>query len=162
MITFSKFSESLIEAGKRVLKVMQFGAKTADESAPFGVDSSPIKDMVAIHCETSNNSESVIIGYINESQLAQKGEVRLYSLDENKQLKTFLWLKNNGTLELNGNNYTSVRFSPLQTAIQNTDTALNAEFVKIATAITGLGGVYTPSAINTDLSNAESNTVKLK
>lgn len=161
MIYFSKFSESVIENGKRILKVLQFGAKTADESSPFGVDSNPIKGMTAIYSDTSNNSESVILGYINESQLAEPGEVRFYSLDSNKAVKAFIWLKANGDIQLNGNTYTSVRFEPLKTGLQNSDNALNAELAKIQTAIGLLGGSYTRLVVNTDIDESENNTVKL-
>ena len=40
-ISLSKFKSFILENGKRILKVQQFGAKTAKESYPFGVDSVP-------------------------------------------------------------------------------------------------------------------------
>ena len=38
--------------------------------------------MVAIFAETSNNSEAVIIGYINKNQVAGPGEKRIFSLKD--------------------------------------------------------------------------------
>lgn len=158
---FSKVAESFIENGKRVLKVLQFGTKTADEVGPFGIDSNPLKDMTAIYAETSNNSESVIIGYINKNQIAGIGETRLYSLDENKAVKSFIWLKNDGTIELNGNTYSSVRYEPLESGINAKDNLINIELGKIATAISSLGGVYTVAPVFTNITSAKNEDVKL-
>lgn len=161
MITFSKFSDSVIEKAKRILKVSQFGAKTADEIAPFGVDANPIKGMTALYCDTTNSGESAVVGYINESQLSDNGEIRIYSMDSNKAVKSFIWLKNDGTVEVNGNTYSMVRFEPLKTGIQNTDTAINTELTKIAIAITSLGGTYVPTPISTNIDASKNNMVKL-
>lgn len=161
MITFSKFSDSVIEKAKRILKVSQFGAKTADEIAPFGVDANPIKGMTALYCDTTNSGESAVVGYINESQMAGSGEFRIYSMDSNKAVKSFIWLKNDGTIEVNGNTYSMVRFEPLKIGLQNTDTAINAQLNLIATAITSLGGTYVPTPINTNIDDSKNDTVKL-
>lgn len=162
MNTLSIFKEATIEKGKRILKVFQYGAKTADECAPFGIDANPIKDMKAVYLETSNDSESVIVGYLNDKQIAASGEVRLYSLDSQSTEKTYIWLKNNGNLELNGNQYTSVRFEPLKIELQNKISLLNAELLKVQAALAALGGVYVNVPITLDLSQSESLTVKLK
>lgn len=160
MITLAKFSESFIEKGKRILKFLEFGAKSGNESAPFGYDGNPLKDTIAIHAKTSNNSENVIIGYINDNQKAETGEVRIYSLDSNKSIKSFLWLKKDGTIELNGNTYSLVKFEPLETAIKKHDTDINAELAKISAAIAPLGAIYTPTPINTDISNSKAKNIR--
>lgn len=161
MITFSKLDSVILQAGKRVLKVLQFGPKTASESAPFGIDSSPLKGMTAIYGSTSNNGDTVILGYIQKNQLAEVGETRFFSLDANGGLKAFIWLKNDGDIQLNGDDYSSVRFQPLQSGINAKDDLINAELVKIQTALTGVGGVYVPGNISTDISQSESETVKI-
>ncbi len=162
MLTYAILKSSVIEQGKRILKVLQFGAKTANESMPFGYDGNPIADMTAIYANTSNNSETVIIGYINKNQIAGVGETRLFSLDSNGALKSFVWLKNDGDLQLNGDEYTSVRFAPLNTGLQNQNTLINAELTKIQIAITALGGAYTPAMVSTNIDNSESQKVKLQ
>jgi len=161
MIYFSKFSDFIIELGKRVLKVSQFGAKTADECLPFGIDSVPIKGMSTIYAETSNDAESLILGIINESQEAESGETRFYSMDENKAVKSVIYLKKDGTIEFNGNTYSMVRFEPLKTGLQNYDVLVNAELVKIQTAISGLGGVYTRLDVNHNIDSAKSEKNKI-
>lgn len=160
-ISFSKFKEFFIENGKRILKVEQFGIKTADEVAPFGIDANPLKDMVAIYSDTTNASESVILGYIDKNKLADSGEIRLYSLDSNKALKSFIWLKNDNTIEFNGNTYSMVRFEPLESGINAKDNLINIELGKIATAISSLGGVYTVAPVSTNIANAKNEDVKL-
>ncbi len=162
MITFGKVDSTRLDLGKRIIKFFQFGAKTASESSPFGLDSNPLKDMVAIHADTSNNGESVIIGYINKNQLSEVGESRLYSVDSNGALKSFIWNKSDGKLWLNGNNHSAVRYAPLNPGLQSQKDLINVELAKIATAISSLGGVYTPSNITINISNSESQDVKLK
>lgn len=156
MIYFSKFSDFVIENGKRVLKVLQIGAKSADECLPFGIDTVPIKGMATIYAETSNDAESVILGVINESQEAESGEIRFYSMDENKAVKSTIYLKKDGTIEYNGNTYSMVRFEPLKTGLQNSDTDLNLELVKIQTAISLLGGTYTHIPVQTNIDSSKS------
>ncbi len=79
----------------------------------------PVKGMATIYAETSNDAESVILGVINESQEAESGETRFYSMDENKVVKSTIYLKKDGTIEYNGNTYSMVRFEPLKTGLQN-------------------------------------------
>jgi len=162
MATFAKYKERVITSGKRILKVLEFGIKSADECSPFGVDSNPIPGMTAIYMDTSNSSDSVVVGYINENQLSGEGETRLFSVDSNGVLKSYVWLKSDGNLELNGNDYTSVRFEPLKTGLQNQDSQIIVELGKIATAIGLLGGSYVPETITTNIDPSKSETVKLK
>lgn len=162
MITFSKLDSVILQAGKRVLKVLQFGPKTASESLPFGIDSSPIKGMTAIYGNTSNNGDTVILGYIQKNQLAGEGETRLFSVDSSGSLKSFVWLKNNGTIELNGDQYTAVRYDALNQGLQNQINLLNAELIKVQTGLIAVGGAYARVNVTLDISQSESNTVKIK
>lgn len=162
-ITFGKLDSTTINnLGKRIVKFFEFGAKTASECAPFGVDCNPIKGMTAIHSQSSNNGESVIIGYINTNQLADVGESRLFSVDDDGNLKAFIWNKKDGKLWLNGDTHTCVRFLPLQTGLNNQNTLINLELAKIATAIGLLGGSYTVAPVSTNITSAESVDVLLK
>lgn len=162
MITFSKFKSSSIEAGKRIIKVLQFGPKTAKEAYPFGFDSQPPEDWTAIYAETSNNEESVIIGYINKNQLAGVGESRMYSVDAQGAVMAYVVCDATGRISLSGSTYSAVRFQPLKTAIDNKDALLSNEFAKIAAAIALLGGTYVPGPVGTVLTSSESPTIKLK
>lgn len=115
----SKVISSTIESLKRVVKVLRFGrsdVQTAYEAMPFGVDSSPLKDMSAIYSETGTNGRAVIIGYINKNQVAEPGETRLFSLDSDGNLKTYLYLKKDGKMDIGGDDDFMVRYNKLEEA----------------------------------------------
>ena len=162
MITFSKIKSSSIESGKRILKVLQFGAKTANECAPFGFDSNAPEGFTAIFADTSNVEESVVLGYINKNQLAEIGSSRIFAVDDSGQVISFLHCRANGNIELNGAEYSSVRFENLKIATDNNNALINAELDKISLAISSLDGTYTPADISTNLTDSKSETVKIK
>ena len=159
-ITLSKIRSFIIEEGARILKVEQYGPKTVQEAAPFGDDSGPIENLTAIYAETAETGEPVIIGYINENQLAGVGEKRLYSLDENGNIAFFIWLKADGTFEIGGNIDNAVRYQKLDDALQAQKNAINAELIKISAAISLLGGSYSATLISIDTSAAKIIEVK--
>lgn len=113
-----KIISSEVQSAVRIVKFLRYGKKdvqTSDQIAPYGVDSNPIKDMIAVYSQTSEKGETVVIGYINKNQLAAVGEHRTFSTDENGQLKFYVWLKNNGTLELGGSAKHLARYEELKT-----------------------------------------------
>ena len=124
-LTFSVVKEYLLENGIRILKVFEFGAKTANVIAPFGDDSAALKDMIAIYGSTSNVGESIIIGYINKNQIATPGEKRIFSLKEDGSLSFAIHLKNDQTCEIGGNADFAVRYNKLETAFNNLKTDMN-------------------------------------
>ncbi len=162
MITFSKYSSALITSAKRILKIKQFGVKTAKECGPFGFDSQPHEGLTAIYAETSNKDEAVVIGYINIGQFVAAGESRMYSVGSNGELLGYVYNRNDGVLGLNGFDHSSVRFGPLLQALNNQNILIQAELVKIQTSIAVLGGSYTPGSTSIVLGPAESATVKIK
>lgn len=160
MITFSKVKESIINSF-RSIKVLQFGAKTADVVAPFGDDSSPLENMTAIYAETTNVGESIVIGYINTNQIALPGEKRIFSLDTSGNLSNYIHLKTDRSIEIGGNTNNLVRYTPLVSGLVANDALINAELAKIATAIGTLGGSYVPSVISTNIALAKVEDVKV-
>lgn len=162
MITFSKYSSALIEGAKRILKVKQFGTKTAKECAPFGFDSQPQEGWTAIYAETSNKDEAVVIGYINKNQLVGAGESRMYAVGSNGELLGYVYNRNDGVLGLNGFAFSAVRYAPLNTALHAQNTLINAELAKISASITLLGGSYTVAPVSVNITQSESATVKIK
>ena len=160
-MTLSIVKENIIKNGVRVLKVFQFGAKTADVVSAFGDDSAPLKDMVAIYGTTSENGDDIIIGYINKNQISQPGEKRIFSLKQDGSLSFALHLKNDGNCEFGGNSDNLVRYNALNTALQQEKNLINTELSKIATAINGVApGAYTPTPITLDLIQAKINEIK--
>ncbi len=94
---------------------------------------------------------------------AAAGEKWLYSQDVDGNVKTTLRLKNDGTMELNGSDDFAVAFTDLKTVIDTILAETQSNFGLIATAITSLGGSYTPAAYSpaTDITPAKVATVKL-
>lgn len=157
MITNSIVDSTTTEDGMRMIKVDQFGAKEPYECSPYGFDSNPVKDMTAIYADTSENGEPIIIGYVNENQLAEVGELRLYNSEQG-----YIWIKKDDSIELNGNARTIVAFQNLKTELENTISKLNAELTKIQYAITGLGGTYPKVDVSIDIDSSEVKDVKVK
>jgi len=162
MISLGKYFSSVIEQGKRILKVSQFGTKTAKESYPFGFDSQPLQGMTAIYAETSNADESVIIGYINKNQLVGPGESRMFSVDDSGAVVAYVRCDSAGRISLSGNAFSSVRFENLQSALNSQNNLINAELSKIAVSIGALGGSYIVAPVTIDISSSQSSDVKLK
>lgn len=86
--------------------------------------------------------------------VASEGERILYS-QESGSIKAFIALRTDGNAEINGDAKTAVRFSDLDTALQNLVAAIN---VALGTKLDGGG---TAGTLTLDLSAAEAATVKL-
>lgn len=164
MITFSKISSSSIVNFFRSFKVKQFGVKTADHVSSFGDDSAPLKDMVALFAETSNNAEPVVIGFINKNQLAQPGEKRIFSLQSNGALSADIYLKSDGTIEFHGNQKNMVRYQELETAFNELNNKFNALVIKFnahSHAANGSAPPATPAESSTaDIAPAKIDNIK--
>lgn len=123
-----KVISTRIQQGRQLVKFLRYGNSDVlecVESSPYGIDSNPIRDMVAIYAKTNAVDSDVLIGYINKNRLSEVGENRLFSTDENGELSTFIWLKNDGTMEIGGNTDNMVRFSELQTAFNDLKQSVN-------------------------------------
>jgi hypothetical protein len=159
--TLSKIKEVFSNKSFRMFKVLEYGAKTANESSPFGVDSHPVNDTTAVMIKTDTISKSVILGFLQKNRKAEKGEIRFYSTDEDGNEKTFLWLRNDGTIEIAGDSDNAVKFIPLDSALQNMVGQINSQLTAIASGITSAGGAYVPTNITLDISASKVNEVKL-
>lgn len=162
MITLSKTRDTFVENAKLIIKVLQFGAKTAKQTAPFGIDSNPLDNYTAIYSETLNAGESVILGYINKNYITEKGEIRLYSLNDSGVVQAYAHLRKNGDLELNGSEFSAVRYENLKVAIDQQNLLINAELAKIVASIAALGGSYIATPVSTNLTSSRSPTIKIK
>ncbi len=163
MIFTTYIKNVFIRAKQRFIQVMAMGEhdiREPFECMPFGIDSAPLDGMVALYSDTTNSEESVIIGYINENQVAKMGEIRLYSLDANGNQSTFVHLKNNGTVEFMGNTHNLVRYTPLNSGLQQFVQQIQEQLTLIATGISAAGGSYSPGAISIDIAQAKINELK--
>jgi hypothetical protein len=164
MIKLVKVISASIQKGLRTVKVYVMGksdVQTPHQAAPFGVDSNPVKNMVAVYASTSEVGAPVIIGYLNKDNIAESGETRLFSTDSEGVEKSSIYLKNDETIEINGNSDFMVRFNSLDNGLQVFKTALQAELVLIAAGIVSGGGTYTPSTLSVDISAAKVDGVKV-
>lgn len=112
----------------RLIKFLGKGTsdvREREQVLPYGFDSNPIKGIVALYAETTVKGKSVIVGYLNKNQLADIGENRIFSTDENGNQKFYIWLKNNGTCEIGGNAKHMVRFEELETGFNQLKTDFN-------------------------------------
>lgn len=160
MATITKIDSTSTDEGFRSVKVEQYGMKTADLVQPFGEDSNPIKNMVAVFEETDTDGNPIIIGYLSPNALAAGGERRMYSVDSDGNTQAFIWLKNNGDIELNGTGDNLVRFTPLERGLMQMVQKLNAELTKIQVAISGVGGAYAKVDVDVDVSGAKIDEIK--
>lgn len=149
-------STEINDLAERVVKFLRFGLKdiqTARQAAPYGMDSNPIKDMIAIYGATSDKGKPAIIGFINKNQLADIGEARMFSTDENGVLKTYIWLQNDGIMEVGGDVDFMVRFSDLKAGFDTLVTNFNAHVH---------GGAGTPPTIpsTASIDSAKINEIK--
>ncbi|MCH9621016.1 MAG: hypothetical protein S4CHLAM20_04300 [Chlamydiia bacterium] len=145
---------------RHVIKVLSKGkidVRTPLNTSPPNTDAPPIAGLRAIYMRTGNSGKSVIIGYINEKMVAKPGEYRIYSTDLGGVEKNYIHLTNDGVIEIGGESDNMVRYSKLNDGMSDLDTQINAELVKIATAI---GGSYTPGTISTDISDSKIDEVK--
>jgi hypothetical protein len=147
-----------------LIKILRYGksdVQEVNESMPYGLDSNPIADMIAVYSETSELGEKVIVGYLNKKQLAQPGEMRIYSTSTSGALKTFIWLKADGTMQLGGIVDNSVRYRPLNAGLQAEATAINAELTKIAAALNAIiPGIYVVAPVTVDISASKIDEIK--
>lgn len=155
-----EYIQAKIEKGKRYIKAYVYGdyAREARQMSIAGVDSSPVKGTKGLFLKTTNSSEPVFLGNIGLAE-AEEGEIQIYSWD-GKTKEGFIWIKKDGTIEINGSADNAVRFSPIDSACSKLAQDINAELVKIAAGITTAGGAYTPSPISIDISDAKIDNVK--
>lgn len=128
MIITKVISSVLDSIGRRFVKFTAFGRSDVQEKlqiSPFGIDSNPIKDMVAVYSPTNEKGKAVVVGYINKNQLADVGETRIFSEDSGGNAVMFLHLKNDGTAQFGGNSDFMVRFSELKTGFDDLKTDTN-------------------------------------
>ena len=131
-----------------------------ETATSYGFEGNPIKGMTAIHVETSIKGETAIIGFFNKELLTDVGESRMFSTDEDGTLKMWIHCKNDGTAEFGGTTHNLMRYTPLNTELQSFKNSIQAELVKIATGLAGVGGAYTPGVLSIDISGAKIDEIK--
>ncbi len=147
----------------RVVKFFRLGksdVQEATEVSPFGIDSNPIKDMIAVYASTGEKGDTVIIGYLNKKQIAAVGETRIYSTDANGNVKISIHLKNDGTAEIGGTGDNLVKYIPLKELVDSINNFLNIQLPLISAGIATGGGSYSPPRANFNISDAKIEKLK--
>lgn len=153
---------------RRVVKLLRLGrsdVQTSLEAGPYGVDSNPIKNMVALYIKTGEKGKTVIIGYINKNQQAAPGEHRIYSTDTAGVEKAYAWLRADGTIEINGDDDNMVRYSELKTAFDELKSDFNALVTKynahVHPGVTAGGASTAPTTSSGSSSTADMSGAKI-
>jgi hypothetical protein len=112
-----KIISSVKSGGYQLAKFLRFGDKDVQEKktvSPYGVDSNPIADMIALYAETTTKGEAVLVGYINKNAIAAPGELRFFGTNESGTEMCYQWFRTTGKVEINGDEDNIVRFTALK------------------------------------------------
>jgi len=157
MISLVKLiSTEFDDAKRRIIKYLRLGKQdiqTSIQAAPFGSDANPPANMRAIYSKTGVNGDTFIVGFINKDLVAEVGENRLFSTDEDGNLAFEARIRNDGTFEIGGSVDNLIRFNKLKSAFDelktdfnNLVTAYNAHtHITTATVGTGPPGIIAPT-----------------
>jgi len=119
---------NIVDKGFRKIKILVTGisdVRTAQQVTPFGIDSAPIKGMKALYAPTNKNGKNIIIGYYNKSLLADDGETRIYSVNDDGSLSTFIWLKKDGAIHIGSSDNHMTQYEGLASAFNTLKADLN-------------------------------------
>lgn len=130
MISLVKILSTTVDSmERRIVKALRLGksdTQTSFETGNFGIDSNCPDGFVAVYAPSMIKGESVILGYINKNQMAEIGELRLFSTNTAGDTEKFyVWLRNTGHLELGGDSNFAVRFNELKTEFNKLKTDHN-------------------------------------
>lgn len=138
-----KVLQSAIKNGLREIQMEMYPnfVKSPRQILPPGIDAVPIADdqgvMIMID---GSQGKAVQIGIYPDPQ-AESGEVRFYSRDDNGNQQAFLWLKKDGTIEINGSAESAVAFAALKSGFDTLKSDHNSHMH------TETGAVTTPPII---------------
>lgn len=125
-----KITKSIVKNARRFVKYIAMGRDDVKEhraAAPWGDESVPVKDAVAIWANTSVSGEAVVIGYINTSALddLNPGERRIFSTDDSGAVQVYARFTDDGKIQLNGAADNLIRYSEMRSAFNEMRSDLN-------------------------------------
>ncbi len=121
---------STIEKGFRIIKTTYASlVETRKNANPFGFDSVPIEDLIAITSDTLSQEDPVVVGYLNKKtlELLKVGESMMYSTDDEGEYKSIITLRKDGTAEILGIGDFMVRYNKLDAGMQKFVNDLNTQ-----------------------------------
>lgn len=170
-------STELDKLKRLLIKVTRYGfndTQTPIQATPYGLDSNPIKGMVAVFSQTGEKGKPVILGYLNPTSLAKVGEFRMYSTDLSGALQFYILLTNTGKCEIGGKTNNLVKWFPLSDNLntmvslinQNLGAILiNLQQLNIAINALAPGSVTTPyveTTVELDISTAKTDKITVE
>jgi len=120
-----------------------------------GEDTAPLPGDKVVVWQIAENYKIAVATKDLITAAVDAGERKFYSRDSGGNIKSVIYLKNDGTIELNDADDSAVLFSKLDAKLQILVTAINAAF---ATKQDSTGA---PGTLSLDLSTAESQTLKI-
>jgi hypothetical protein len=128
-MNFVKVTASRIANGKILPKFLRMGksdVRECKQSTPYGFESNPVKDTIAVYSTTDVIGDDVVIGYIPKEALTEIGESRVFSTDENGNLQVYIHLKKNGDIHFGGDSGNLTRYQELETAFNELKSDFNS------------------------------------
>lgn len=151
---------------RRIAKFRRFGKndiQTSFISAPAGIDSNPIQDLVAVYAETSEKGKTILVGFINKNAIAKQGELRIFSTNSSGIEQTYIYLTDDGNIELGGKLDNLVKYIALDAALQTEAGLINVELAKIAAVLNSIiPNSYTPVPIQVNTTAAKAQKLKIE
>lgn len=147
MITLSRVRQATAE----FIKVLRFGKKDIKTAAPIlpaGIDSKPVNGDVALHGNTTNDTETVCFGYIRESVKTAEGETCVYSTNQAGKRVLEFYMRRDGVAELGGNGDNLTSFDDLKKGFDQLKADFNAH--THAATVGTTGPPSTPSSATID------------
>lgn len=139
MITLGKIiSTEFDNLKRRLIKITRYGksdVQTPMEGMPFGIDSNPTKDMIALYAESKEKGKAYIIGYLVKNQKAEVGEIRLFATDAQGAEKGYTWLKKDGTYEMLGADNFAVKYKEAKQELDDLKKTVNDLIQKFNTHV---------------------------
>ena len=174
MIRLVKFiSTELDNARRRIVKYLRLGksdVQTSPLASPFGSDGNPAGNLRAIYVETGVKGETYLVGFINRSLVAEIGENRQFSTDEDGNLIFEARMRNDGTYEIGGSVDNLARYSKLEESFNELKSDLNSHIsdynththITTATVSAGAPGVIAPTITTSTPSAADITPAKIE
>lgn len=168
-MNFVKILQTRLANGKVLPKFLRMGksdVRECKQSTPYGFESNPVKDTIAVYSTTDVIGDDVVIGYIPKEALTDIGESRVFSTDDNGNLKVYIHLKASGEIHFGGTNGNLTRYQELESGFNQ----LKADFNNLVTIFNShihatpsgaSSSTATPGTQSTaDISNAKINEFK--
>ena len=130
MIQLVKIISTTIDsANRRLVKFFRFGKDDVQEvlnASASGDDSPPTENMRGIYVQTSQVGTPVLVGYINDKQIAKPAEKRIFATDRNGNLLLHFYMKDDSTIELGGTGNYAVKFNELEAQFNELNNKFNS------------------------------------